>query len=59
MRDAYWLFKAKDDDIVKLYRLTSLSQQDSGILPGQGDWGRAGKASDTNETAGAEEDNPF
>ena len=27
----YWLFKAKDDDIVKLYDLTSLSQKDSGI----------------------------
>jgi len=30
----YWLFKAKDDDIVKLYDLTSLSQKDSGIKPG-------------------------
>ena len=30
----YWLFKAKDDEIVKLYDLISLSQQDSGIKPG-------------------------
>jgi len=29
----YWLFKAKDDDIVKLYDLTSLSQKDTGINP--------------------------
>merc|ERR1719323_1426601 len=27
----YWLFKAKDDDIVKLYDLSSLSHKDSGI----------------------------
>ena len=36
---AYWLFKAKDDAVVKLYALASLSQQDSGIKPGQGEWG--------------------
>ena len=29
----YWLFKGKNDDIVKLYDLTSLSQKDSGIQP--------------------------
>jgi len=29
----YWLFKGKDDDIVKLYDLTSLSQKDAGIKP--------------------------
>jgi len=27
----YWLFKGKDDEIVKLYDLTSLSQKDAGI----------------------------
>jgi len=29
----YWLFKGKDDDIVKLYDLTSLSQKDAGLKP--------------------------
>jgi hypothetical protein len=32
----YWLFKAKNDDVVKLYDLTSLSQKDSGIQPKEG-----------------------
>ena len=32
----YWLFKAKDDEIVKLYDLTSLSQQDAGLDPKSG-----------------------
>jgi len=32
----YWLFKAKNDDVVKLYDLTSLSQKDSGIQPKDG-----------------------
>jgi hypothetical protein len=29
----YWLFKGKNDDIVKLYDLTSLEQKDGGIKP--------------------------
>ena len=32
----YWLFKGKNDDIVKLYDLTSLSQKDTGIKPAGG-----------------------
>ena len=57
------MFKVKDDEIGKLYDLTSLSQQDSGIKPGQGhrETGTeaAGKASENTETPGTEEDNPF
>ena len=29
----YWLFKGKDDEIVRLYDLTSLSQKDEGLKP--------------------------
>jgi hypothetical protein len=29
----YWLFKGKNDDIVKLYDLTSLEQKDGGLKP--------------------------
>merc|ERR1719347_1571994 len=32
----YWLFKGKDDDIVKLYDLTSICQKDAGIKPKSG-----------------------
>jgi len=32
----YWLFKGKDDDIVKLYDLTSICQKDKGIKPRNG-----------------------
>jgi len=61
----YWLFKAKDDDIVKLYDLTSLSQQDSGIKPGDGhreagqETPGKGSASENSGNGGVEEDNPF
>ena len=48
---------------MKLYDLISLSQQDSGIKPGQGhrETGTegAGKASENTETPGTEKDNPF
>jgi len=55
----YWLFKAKDDDIVKLYDLTSLGQQDSGIKPGE-DRNENEDVSDRSaENATGEEDNPF
>ena len=55
----YWLFKAKDDDIVKLYDLTSLSQKDSGIDPKH-----FKRKESTGEDEGAPEDkeaeeNPF
>jgi len=61
----YWLFKAKDDEIVKLYDLTSLSQQDQGIKPGHTDsTGKEGACKDTDKenSEGAPEtpgDNPF
>lgn len=54
----YWLFKGKNDEIVKLYDLTSLSQKDSGIQPKE-------SAKEEPEEAGAaaagdpETDNPF
>ena len=61
----YWLFKAKDDDIVKLYDLTSLSQKDSGI--DANDFKRDTATSseetevdgETGEGCKAEEQNPF
>ena len=57
----YWLFKAKDDDIVKLYDLTSLGQQDSGIKPGEGGAQNPNKTSDNVDSGntGDDEDNPF
>ena len=49
----YWLFKGKNDDIVKLYDLTSLSQKDSGIRSKQT------KDEETNGEGEGEPDNPF
>ena len=49
----YWLFKGKDDDIVKLYDLTSLSQKDSGLKPED----CAEEAEEAKEQG--EEENPF
>lgn len=60
----YWLFKAKNDDVVKLYDLTSLSQKDSGIQPKDGDLEdeAAGTSTDAAGSASSqdtEDNNPF
>ena len=52
----YWLFKGKNDDIVKLYDLTSLSQKDSGIQPKKN---TADDISGEGSGVETEPDNPF
>ena len=55
----YWLFKAKDDDIVKLYDLTSLSQKDAGLDPKHGRK-KPDEDLDLNKTPDQQaEENPF
>lgn len=51
----YWLFKGKNDDIVKLYDLTSLSQKDSGIQPKEEQHDTESHEAGTE----ADQDNPF
>ena len=55
----YWLFKGKNDDIVKLYDLTSLSQKDGGIKPTKAAAEEEDEASSPPSPPEPEHENPF